>query len=434
MKKIVSIISFLSFFLCIKAQTDIGLNFANTVFQSNVVNPAYSPRSKVVVTLPSVAAGYYNSLGGLKTNNNQLQFDASSESGKVLVNGEASVLGFGFAIGQNGFLSFGQKFSTEFGIGGKTNLFKLLTQGNAQFIGQAVEVTPQLSAVINGELNVAYAHQWNKWNFGVKMKSLNGWAALQTDDASKISLTTNKDFYQLQFDADYTINASNAVSVPFGNLDTLPSSIFNGITTTSKGFGMDLGATYNLSDKITLGASIINAFGAISWKNSSAYNAKSKFELDGIDVVKLATDSTFGIKFANLDTLVEKLSFQKTPTTFKTKQTRYLNLSASYQLNKMLTANALVGFSSRGSYLALNGTFRFKNWIETGLTYSIRNRSAADIGANVALKLGFLQLYAVADNLTAIVQPLKTNNFNARVGVNLVFGKRTKTGQEMTTN
>jgi hypothetical protein len=434
MKKIFSILSFLSFFFLSYAQTDIGLNFANTVFQSNVMNPAYSPRSKVVVALPSAAVGYYNSLGGLKVNNGQTQFSSSAESGQILINGEATVFGIGFAVGENGFLSIGQKVSSEFGIGGKTNLFKTLVGGNAQFIGQEIEVTPQLNAMIFGEWNVTYAHQWNKWNFGVKMKSLNGWAALETDDASKISLTTKNDFYQLQFDANYTLNASSAIAAPFGNLDTVPSSFFNGITKTSRGFGLDLGATYALSDKITLGASLINGLGSIKWKNASAYNAKSRFELDGIDVVKLATDSTFGIKFANLDTLVDKLSFQKTPTTFRTKSTRYLNLSASYQVNNILTANALLGFSSRGSYLALNGTLRFKNWIETGLTYSIRNRSAADLGANVALKLGWLQIYAVADNFLAIARPLQANNFNARVGVNLAFGKRTKTGQEVPNN
>jgi hypothetical protein len=44
----------------------------------------------------------------------------------------------------------------------------------------------------------------------------------------------------------------------------------------------------------------------------------------------------------------------------------------------------------------------------------------------MALRLAGIQLYALTDNVMAVFNPLSAQNTNVRIGMNLAFGKKNK--------
>ena len=72
-----------------------------------------------------------------------------------------------------------------------------------------------------------------------------------------------------------------------------------------------------------------------------------------------------------------------------------------------LSANAMLGkfFSVTGSYSAIGN--RYDN-----------------LGLGMAVRLGFLQLYMVNDNLLALTNPAKAQFVNIRFGMNFLFGRK----------
>ena len=422
MKKII-LLYFIVLSLKSFAQNDIGLNFSKTIWQGNVVNPAFMPQNKIVIASPSIYFGYYNTFGGFLVNNNLLKIKSSNTRDFISGNNDLSFGGLGFAVGQNGYLSFSQTLHTERSLSGSGNLFKAIVEGNAQFVGKTIDFSPNLKYSKYNEFAATYAHNLGKLTVGGKVKLFTGLANVQTGGNSSFSLSTDSDAYQLKFDLDYKLQASKNVATILGDLTTAPNfSVSNFSLVDGIGMGLDLGATYDLTDKITLGASANNLLASIKWNGGKEYATNAKFNIEGVDIVKLIKDSTFSLQYPNLDTVVKNMNFTTTSKNFRTSPSKSLTLTGSYKVNNFLTTNALVAFSSGRSYAALNATATLKNWVEAGLTYSIRNRSFSDLGANIAVKIGPVQAYCIADNFLATFKPLKTHNFNVRVGANLAFG------------
>lgn len=422
MKKII-LLYFIVLSLKSFAQNDIGLNFSKTIWQSNIANAAFMPKNKIVVALPSVYFGYHNTFGGFSVSSNLLKIRSSNTRDFVAADDDLSLVGFGFAVGKNGYLTFSQTLHTERSLSGSGDLFKAIVEGNAQFIGKTIDVSPNLKYSKYNEFAAAYAHNLGKLTVGGRIKLFTGLAHVQTGSSSSILLSTDSDAYQLTFDLDYKLQASKNIANVLGDLKTAPSfsaSKFNLVD--GLGMGLDLSATYDLTDKITLGASANNLLASIKWKGGKEYATKTKFNIDGVDIVRIVNDSTFSLQYANLDTVVKNMNFRTTPSSFRTSPSRSLILTGSYKVNNFLTTNALLAFASGRSYAALNATANVKNWLEAGLTYSIRNRSFSDLGANIAVKIGPVQAYCIADNFLATFKPLQANNFSVRVGANLVFG------------
>jgi hypothetical protein len=422
MKKII-LFSFLLLQIKSFAQNEIGLNFSKTLWQANAVNPAFVPQSRVVIASPSISVGYYNTFGGLRVTNGVLQLKKSNSTDYIAGNSDISFGGLGFAIKQNGYLSFSQTLRTEGSLTGSGNLFQLVVGGNAQFIGKKLEFSPKFNYNQYNEFGVTYAHHLEKLTVGAKVKLFTGVASIQTGANTSASLTTDSEAYQLQFDLDYKLQASKNVATILGGLNNTPNFENSKFSTVDGiGMGLDLGATYNLNDKISLGLSANNLLASIKWNGGKEYATKAKFNIDGIDIIKLVKDSTFSLQAPNLDTVVKNMKFTSIASDFRTRPAKSFILTGSYKANKFLTANALLAYSAGRSYAALNTTVSLKKWLEAGLTYSIRNNSFSDLGTNIALKVGPIQAYCIADNFLAAFKPLQVHNFNVRVGANIVIG------------
>ena len=60
--------------------------------------------------------------------------------------------------------------------------------------------------------------------------------------------------------------------------------------------------------------------------------------------------------------------------------------------------------------------------LQVGASYGIRNETYDNLGLNGVLRLGPVQVFAATDNIISLVQPTKSELFNARIGMNIVFG------------
>ena len=110
---------------------------------------------------------------------------------------------------------------------------------------------------------------------GTRVKYLFGLANVQTQYAD-VSLTTGteEELYALTTRANVHVNTSG-----LGLLEEDQEAyIYN---TQNTGFGIDLGGTYQLNDRISFAASVIN-LGAITWKEDArSYTSNGSFTFSG---------------------------------------------------------------------------------------------------------------------------------------------------------
>ena len=86
---------------------------------------------------------------------------------------------------------------------------------------------------------------------------------------------------------------------------------------------------------------------------------------------------------------------------------RYFTSGDFRQNTLTVSANALLG-----KILSLTGSY---SWIGNSLN---------NLGLGFALRLGAIQIYAVNDNILALIDPAKVEIINVRFGINLLFGRK----------
>jgi hypothetical protein len=75
---------------------------------------------------------------------------------------------------------------------------------------------------------------------------------------------------------------------------------------------------------------------------------------------------------------------------------------------------------------ALGTTWEALKWLTLGATYAIKdeNDSYDNLGLNLALRLGPVQIFGVTDNVVALATLGDSKNFSARAGLALLIGKK----------
>ena len=76
---------------------------------------------------------------------------------------------------------------------------------------------------------------------------------------------------------------------------------------------------------------------------------------------------------------------------------------------------------------AVNGSVYLGNKSSLGLTYSLRNEEFGNLGFHAVTSLGALQIFAVADNILPVLDPLNNKNVDLRFGMNIAFKQRYET-------
>jgi hypothetical protein len=415
------------------AQQEQTLHFVREIWQSNFTNPAFTLDKKIQILLPSV---YYNlnspdftvqslfkpdDAGNLSIN--EVVKSRLKEQNRLDANIQIQTLGFSYKPYEKLSLNFYHAINASPYLDLNRDLFKLILEGNSQFLGRAVEFGSTVNASIYTEVGFGASYKLQEHiSVGGRIKILNGVAGFFTPQ-KKLNITFDDANFNLHFDNDFDIKTYSLTT--FSDIRKMKDLVRLGFT-KNKGFAFDLGATATLG-RLNFSASIIDLGGFIKWKDDgTSYASKGIYDYAGLKVDKL-----FKIDSFNLDNLKDTLQKQLGYTeTINPKHTQHIPtkfyISSNYEINEKLTAGLLLygetnPYSGAKFGLALNATMAFYKFLSAGGSLSLRNGSISNLGLHAVVKLGPVQLYGVTDNIIQAFQPFNSKMANGRVGMNLVF-------------
>ncbi len=386
---------------------------------------------------------------------------SSADEFNYLYNGnQISLFSFGFRLGYPLYIHYDNSIKASFYLNYPRGLMEFLSQGispdNPQFALTNLDISTSLYR--QSALTVGFKLTKNL-TIGASIKKLTGLATLTTKSLNfdiKVD-TANNENYPMTLTSAYDMYYAGPVD--FSYQDSLVvdqnSAIFalnKGISADvikslllpkNGGWALDLGFVYNPVKYIEISGSIID-LGYIRWTQNSKEisHPQSSFTFDGIDIIN-DTNATGRL----LDTLTTLVKPTVTNTVFTTplntriylgialKPVRYLSLGFAYQSIKLRPKNWMNIYHFSAAFNVGYG------WSLTG-TYSIYPHTYNNFGMGVALKLGFMQLYFLTDNLSipnfgisyftnrttppeqnSATQWLrKTQLVNFHFGLNFVFG------------
>lgn len=418
----------------IMAQQELGLHFMRHTWQSNSTNPAFVQDNKLTIGLP----GIYSAIAFDGPTYNQI---VTKQNGKSVVDIDKLIghleaendirnelgipsLSLSFKL-KNLHLSIGHAVKYSAFLKYPKTLPQVVWQGNAQFIGQTVELGNEIDLAGYHEFMTGAAYQLGKVTLGANIKFLSGIAGAATDrNHHSASLYTDPDVYQITLNGDYILHSTGTidyeefedVNVDFDYAKLTAKEFFS----KNSGMALDFGIRAQLG-KLELAASVLD-LGKITWDNNvTTYAAQKSYTYDGLDFSGALTgeEVTFGDA---LDTLEQIFKVEETNGgSYSTTLTRKIYVSARYQLSEKL---ALSGLFFNENYrdeplssVAVGVNFSPSKLLNAGLTYAFKQpESYNNLGLNLTLNLGPLQVFGVTDNLFSLLNPGDARNYSARLG------------------
>jgi hypothetical protein len=426
------------------AQQELGLSFQSKDIQSLAINPAFFPKKTWTIGLPGFYAdGRFSANLGLrqmfpKNSDGTTGFDVERILTKLDANNNALAANFGVETFQICFqknrlafsLSHAQRTNAQVGFPKK--LVELLYHGNAQFIGETIEIGPSFDVAAWQEIAFGVSTKKGPLTIGGRGKLLVGSAAARTDK-SQISVFTDPDIYQIKMQTDFGFYAAGDVLRidtaglgfnPTVNFPSAKHADFKNI-----GFGIDLGARLELG-KIELSASILDLGSSIKWtKNANYRRSNGIFDYDGVNFPPSSIVSGSDLNFSGkLDSLNDALNFKTTAANFETTlPTRILvnghfDLTKNWQLGATFFAQKNTDSAPKTQAVAAQIQRYFWNKkLRAAINYSLDSHSAANIGATIGVAVPYFRFFATTDHLSTAFQPYKSNRVNFRVGASVEF-------------
>lgn len=424
------------------SQQELSLHFMRNLIQNTETNPGNIIADKFTFSLPSFYGNVNHSgfsLKDLGTIDNGI-FTLAPEAAIDNLDGDnniiqgnvnLSVAAITFRVKDLQFKLFHNSNVDFYGFYPKA-LPEMLWYGNGEFVGEVLDIAPQIDFFAYQEYGMGFAIQANeRLSIGTNLKYLNGLASLKTI-RSEAKLFTNPDYYQLSAETDFSIYSSGFSAFLDGETDDLidrgdDPNIF---ISQNSGLSMDFGLNYKVSEKWEVAANAID-LGFINWRESTKNQfSEGKFDFEGVKVQPFDEIDDFDFDNA-LDSIDNLVDFQTEilENGYRTQLPTRFYLSTNYQLDSTLSLGGLVyGELYRGYFnpaIALNAQKRLGRWLEFGGLVGWRRGNIPNLGLNLSLRLGALQIYGLTDNLLPLIDFESMQQFNFRVGVNIaVRGKK----------
>ena len=341
----------------------------------------------------------------------------------------------------NGMLTFdwGVKVRTDLLF--SNDLFKLLINGNSDFIGENNPANVNVNLNLNAyrEFAVGYQHNINeKLSIGGRAKLLFGIANISTKSANAKLFSTD-DSYDIRVEEDVNVLASLPRVITFENgiLDANGGFRFGDLY-SNIGFGADLAVEYRFDEHFGVMAAV-NDLGLIHWKlnnmklvdqieGDSLFCDNGSFLFDGLDDEQLqliVKDEYYRGRVWDTIRQYFPIELQHTGD-YSTKLNTNVLLRGYYDIDGMnrFILQAQGVFNGSGfrpaMTLAYNGSF-FK-MLDVCATYTIMPGSYDNIGLGIAGVFNMFHIYLTTNNLLGCFKPLQTSAINAQVGI--VFNLR----------
>ena len=295
MKRIIALLIITSIYISdIYAQEPFVLYNMRNVPASNSLLPVNNGNYKFYLILPffpnmnmGLRAPYQ--FDELRTNKTTLSLNKLAEhytdGADLGLNLNYSILGFGFKNG-NAFFTFESTLKTEMSFMPNEEFFKVFTQGNLKNRNASVDI--DLNAISYLENAIGYSKRINeKLHVGGKFKFLMGVGAAKTEKAN-MTLKTAEDNKYIEVGQETKLTTSAPIKITEDIDGKIDEVEFDGdnfsVGFDNSGWAFDLGATYDLTEKIKFSASIID-LGSIKWsKNLHTIEGKGTTKYEGGEI------------------------------------------------------------------------------------------------------------------------------------------------------
>lgn len=448
MKKLTLILSFLAGISTIKvaAQQEMMLSHITESWQFNSISPSFFPEGKrVAIGLPALGLDAFHS-GSLSYNdffrkengNNLIDLDQAigqlEDENTIVYRQRIETASLGIRLPGKGktALSLSHAIRINSNTTYQRELVQLLWQGNAQFIGQTIEVAPTTNTYNWHEVDLGISRKFGPVRVGAKARYLMGVSALNTDaNARSLSVYTNPDIYQLQLTSNYGFYSAGLVSsIDTSGLgfDVTVDDLTSKINKGSNGFAFDLGVSTHIGDKIMLYASALDLGASIHWTETKYFKSNGTFAFDGAtipgaDLINGSDSLDFSTQ---LDTLNDIFQFQQsTAADFSTTLPARYYAGGTFQVTKRVKLGASVYHESykEANQTAFGLSVQLKpvKWFEFGAIYTANRNKAANIGLQIGLHPGPVHFFLASDQVPGLLKPRGSSSVNLRTGMSVVF-------------
>jgi len=422
------------------AQKNFGYyNGMQNLPQSHYYNPSWNAKNKLYFSIGTGmhSVGISNSGFALKDvlvarpQDDSLVISPAGAIDKMARNNFLSataqneLLGFGIKVKQN-YFSFAVINRFDFSFAYPKDFVKLIFEGNGgSLLGQRANMDG-LGLNMNSymEYGVGFNREFldAKLKVGVRAKLLSGIANVHTKK-SVLGLTTDQETFDLTIDGALDLRTSG---IPDSTQQFDQSGAYN---FKNHGTAFDFGATYAVSEKLKITASILDV-GSIKWtQNVHNYNRTDfTYTFKGADINQALNDSNY---LQNIqDTLKNVFLLDKNSQSYRTALPTRIILGGNYDINSLFGVGA-VWFSDFANKkyrptLSLTGTLHVKNWLFVNLNYSMTARSAKNIGFGFALKGLGMSYFVATDNILAALNPAGAKVFHISTGLGFCIGRTDK--------
>jgi len=428
------------------AQGEGTLSLMNSLPQVVNNNPAFVPMYNTSISLPGTSAMAFYSNNGFSYNDiikhekDSVKADLTKLYGKLKPKNyitqalQVDLFRIGVRINSKLYMTLSSTAKAYSRVLLPKDLMGVFTNGNAPFIGKTVSLSPSAESLTYIETALGGAYKVNdKLTFGVHAKYLKGITNVNTQSAT-LNLTTNQDTYALTANGAMNVRTSGIYNFTQSDFDF--GKNYNKYLTNS-GAAFDLGVTYRLLNKLTLGLSLLD-IGSIHWKNNTySYTLdpnQANYTFSGVDLSKVINGNSSYLSSLG-DTLQNRFKVKETAIgSYSTAIPSKMYLSAVYDVKKNFSAGAVFftqsfrGHTTAGLTLGVNK--HFGKIVSAAGSYTIASNSFNNLGAGMSLNLSPIQIYIVGDNLLNIpfhgsdlsAFTNSTKYINLRLGFNLVFG------------
>jgi len=410
--------------------------------QNNIYNPVFFPDAKFYISLPVIS--------GVSANmNNSFTYEdvfepidgtdsvlfspeklLSNLSGgdRLSFDGSVSLLQIGIYMGHGGAVQLFANERAKTSLYYPTEVLSYLLNGNGDFIGEEVEESNlRVSGSYYREYGIGYTQALTimgdkQLRVGLKLKYLQGIVHAEVDENASVSFLTDTN-------KSIRIRTNQPVLYTAGFESMDQGDYF--LSNNNTGFGFDFGADLQVTPKLSLALSI-NDVGSITWEEGT-----KNYEL-------LESEATFGgLDLRDLDnagdilqdTLEQLFDYQETADgSFKSKLNSRVFVSGSYKVIPKGTVTATIMTSTdlgKTSFTYGAGyTHRVGRMLTVSASVSKKPKQGFAIGTGLGARLGIVQLYTSVDNFVGIADVRKMQNLNVRVGMNLLFGRRSESKKQ----
>lgn len=444
MKNILSIIIIFFIVGTTTAQTGVLGYGSNAAIPSQMSNPAFTTDARIVVSIPIVSSimieqnnsfkftDWLNTEGG-KTYLSFNKFAPLAQDNNYFnTNLGIDLFNVGLRIKEKNYFSIGaQTFSSNYGSFSK-DLIKLIAEGNATNNSITLNKESVYHTVFS-DIFFGYSRSLmdDKLKIGAKLKIIKGQSHLQTDNVN-FTLTTDPNS-----NPAYAINLTGSMQVQAAGImgiltDTLlsPNSdnlIRDNFTSLGSGTGFDLGASYQVTPKLTLSASAIN-IGNITWKKEYATKlaivGSGKFVYSGI---KVNINESGNSNAADSIERVARDAFKigQTKGEFTSALPTLIYFQAGYKLSEKHQISAVFRTQSinkkSNNLLGLSYAFTPSKLIQLLGGVTLLDMKNPSLGAGIVFSPGPIQLHILADNVSGLTGIDNTNRMQIQMGLNVVI-------------